>query len=87
MPFLNIVVPGKRTYYRAQSTVCQAIVKLATESCGEWRENLASHSAIAMDGGWSQHRNASHCVVDFIDVASSKIIDFEILEDPIGFSD
>jgi hypothetical protein len=38
-------------------------------------------------GSWSQRRNASHCVVDFIDVASGKIVDFEILEKPIGFSD
>jgi hypothetical protein len=85
--FLNIVVCDPRTIYRAQSIVCQAIVELATESCGEWQENLAPRSVIAMDGSWSQPRNASHCVVDFIDAASDKIVDFEILEKPIGFSD
>jgi hypothetical protein len=84
MPFLNIVVPGERTYYRAQNIICQAIVELATGSCAELRENLAPHSVIAMDDSWSQHRNASHCVVDLIDVASGKIVDFEILEKPIG---
>jgi hypothetical protein len=62
-------------------------VKLATESCGEWGENLAPHSVIAMDGSSSQRRNASHCVIDFIDVASGKIVAFEILEKPIWFSD
>jgi hypothetical protein len=86
MSFLNIVVPGKKTYYRVQSTVCQASVELATESCGRWRENLVPHSVIAMDGSCSQRRDASHCVVDFIDVASGKIVDFEILERLIGFS-
>jgi hypothetical protein len=87
MFFLNIVVPGERTDYRAQSTVCQAILELATEFCREWRENLMCGSVIAMDGSWSQRRNASHCVVDFIDVASGKILVFEILDKPIGFSD
>jgi hypothetical protein len=48
---------------------------------------LASHSAIAIDRSWSKRRNALHCVVDFIDVASGRIVDFEILEKPIGFSD
>jgi hypothetical protein len=40
-----------------------------------------------LDDSWSQRRNASHCVVDFIDVASNRIVDFEILEKPIVFSD
>jgi hypothetical protein len=87
MSFLNIIVPRERTHYRAQSTVCHAILELATESCREWRENLMPGSVIAIDGSWSQHRNTSHCVVDFIDVASGKILDFEILDKPIGFSD
>jgi hypothetical protein len=59
-------------------------VQLATESCGEWRENLASASVTAIGGSWSQHRNASHCVVDFIDVASGKTVNFEILEKQIS---
>jgi hypothetical protein len=40
-----------------------------------------------MNGICSQRRDASHCVVDFIDVASGTIVDFEILERPIGFLD
>jgi hypothetical protein len=87
MLFLNIVFSGQTTYCRAQSTVCRAIVELVIESCGEWRKNLPQHSVIAMDGSWSQRRNASHCVVHLIDFASGKIVDFEILEKPIGFSD
>jgi hypothetical protein len=31
--FLNIVVPGESTHYRAQSTVCQVILELAAKSC------------------------------------------------------
>jgi hypothetical protein len=84
---LNIAFSGQVTYYRAQSTVCQAIVDLAIEACGEWRKNLPQHSVITMDGSWSQRRNASHCVIHLIDVASGKIVDFEIFEKPIGFSD
>jgi hypothetical protein len=67
--------------------VCQAIVELAIESGGEWRTSLPQHSVIPMDGSWSQRRNASHCVIHLIDVTSGKIVDFEILEKPIGFSD
>jgi hypothetical protein len=50
MLFLNIVFSGQTTYYRAQRTVCQAIVELAIESCDKWRKNLPQHSVIAMDG-------------------------------------
>jgi hypothetical protein len=31
--------------------------------------------------------NASHCVADFFDVISGKIVDFEMIEKSIGFSD
>jgi hypothetical protein len=61
-------------------------VELAIESCGEWRKNLPQHSVIAMDGSWSQRQNASYCVIHLIDVASGKIVDFDILEKWIGFS-
>jgi hypothetical protein len=40
-----------------------------------------------MHGSWSQRRNDLHCVVDFIDANSGKVVDFEILEKPIGFTD
>jgi hypothetical protein len=54
-----------------------------------WRmaKNLPQHSVIAMDGSWSQRQNASYCAIHLIDVASVKIVDFDILEKPIGFSD
>jgi hypothetical protein len=86
LSFLNIIIPGEKTYYRAHITGGQAIVKLVMESCGEWRENLAPDSVMVMDGSWSQRRNASHCVVDFINVASGKIVDFAILKNPTEFS-
>jgi hypothetical protein len=85
--FLNIAFSGQTTYYRAQNTICQTILGLATESCGEWGKNLPQHSVIAMDGSWSQRQNASYCIIHLIDVASGKIVDFEILEKLIGFSD
>jgi hypothetical protein len=46
---------------------------------------MADGAIIAMDGSWSHRRNAMHCVVDFIDTAQQKIVDFEILEKQIGF--
>jgi hypothetical protein len=32
----SIIVPDEKTDSRAQSTVCQAIVEFALESCREW---------------------------------------------------
>jgi hypothetical protein len=49
----NIIVPGERTEYRVQSTVCQASVECALESRRERRDNLPLDSAIAMEGNWS----------------------------------
>jgi hypothetical protein len=40
---------------------------------------------IAFDESWSQLRSAKHCVVDFIDTAQSKVVDFTIVEKQIGF--
>jgi hypothetical protein len=40
-----------------------------------------------MDGSWSQRRNAQHCIIDFIDANSGKVVGFEILEKSIGFTD
>jgi hypothetical protein len=83
--YCNIIVPGEKTTYQAQNTVYHAIIEFALEYCPEWRDNLALDSVIAMDGSWSQHRNTLHCVVDFIDANSGKVINWEILEKPIGF--
>jgi hypothetical protein len=41
---------------------------------------------IAVDGSWSQRRNARHCIIDFIDANSGKVVDFEILEKSISFT-
>jgi hypothetical protein len=52
---------------------------IALESCREWSDNLPLDSVVAMDGSWSQRRNARHCILDFIDANSGKVVDFEIL--------
>jgi hypothetical protein len=83
--FCNIEVPSESQFYRQQSAVCDAIVRLAHKSCREAREAMVGPAIIAMDGSWSQRRNASHCIVDFIDAHSGKIVDFEILEKNVGF--
>lgn len=36
-------------------------------------------SCIAFDGSWSHRQNADHCLVDFVDTESSKIVDFEVV--------
>jgi hypothetical protein len=35
---------------------------------------------IAMDGSWSQERNVTHGVVDFIDHSMKKVLDYEMIE-------
>jgi hypothetical protein len=80
MSHCNIIAPGERIYSRAQSTVCQAIVEVGSESCREWRDNLPLDSVIAMDGSWSQHQDALLCVVDFIDANSGKAINLKFLK-------
>lgn len=40
---------------------------------------MAPDSCIAFDGSWSHRRNADHCLVDFIDTKSRKVVDFEII--------
>jgi hypothetical protein len=85
--FWNVIVAGEGTYYRAQSTVCQAAVELTTESCRKWRENSARGLVITMDGSWRQRRNASHFVIAFINVVSGRIVYLEIIEKLIGSSD
>jgi hypothetical protein len=81
---LNIVVPGESTYYRAQSTVCEAILELPAKSCaGGFGATFGDRHGRQLE----PTPNASHCVVDFFDVISGKIVDFEIIKQPIGFSD
>ena len=41
---------------------------------------MEDNSAISMDGSWGHRRNATQCVVEWIDSRSKKIIDFECSE-------
>jgi hypothetical protein len=41
---------------------------------------MVPETIIAMDGSWSQGRNGMHCVVDFVNIRTKKVIDFEIIE-------
>jgi hypothetical protein len=81
----NIQVPTESQFYRQQSAVCEVIVRIARESCALARDAMEGPVIIAMDGSWSQRRNAAHCVVDFINAHTGKIVDFEIIEKDVGF--
>jgi hypothetical protein len=85
LAFCNIKAPSKTKFYEERTVVCDAIVQLAQARCAEARRAMEAPAIISMDGSWSQRRNAPHCVVDFIDAQTGKIVDFEIIEKPFGF--
>lgn len=75
----DIYPPAESTYYKIQQRISEIIIQMARNSCQKWRAKMKSNSSIAFDGSWSHRRNADHCLVDFIDVSSGKIVDFEII--------
>lgn len=75
----DIYPPAESTYYKIQQRISEIIIQMARNSCQKWRAKMKSNSSIAFDGSWSHRRNADHCLVDFIDISSGKIVDFEII--------
>ena len=75
----DILPPASSTFYEAQKHITSAILAMARESCEKWRNRMLPDSCIAFDGSWSHRRNADHCLVDFIDCRSQKVVDFEIV--------
>lgn len=77
--WLDIQIPSKRTFMRAQKKVLAIIQQMALRSCQRYREQMTEDSTISFDGSWSHRRNAVQCVVDFIDQRQKKIVDFEMV--------
>jgi hypothetical protein len=80
LAWLNIQVPGKTAFYRAQAAVCEKLVTWAYESCARWKACMGDESAISFDGSWSQRRKALHCFAAFIDPSLRKVVDFDVVE-------
>ena len=80
----DIWPPCKTAFYEAQKFICSLIVKMARASCQYCRSLLRQNSIIAFDGSWSHRRNADFCLVDFIDVSSGRVVDFEIISKKYG---
>ena len=40
---------------------------------------MLPNSCVGFDGSWSHRRNADHCLVDFIDTHTNKVVDFEVV--------
>lgn len=75
----NLLPPSQSSFYRAQKVVSEKIIEMATESCRYWKNKLLPNSCIAFDGSWSHRRNAMHCLIDFIDTRTKKVVDFEVV--------
>jgi hypothetical protein len=82
--YLNIEVPTKTAFYRAQPKVCEKLVSLARESCLRWKAEMSTGSAISFDGSWSHRRAALHCFGAFIDPLQHKVVDFDVVEQSQG---
>lgn len=80
----DIWPPSKTSFYEAQKRIAQLILNFAKQSCRYWRSLLPAKSIIAFDGSWSHRRNADFCLVDFIDVATGRVVDFEIISKKYG---
>ena len=73
----NLLLPSKSAFYRAQKIVSSEIIQMSRSSCNFWKSKMTPNSCIAFDGSWSHRRNAMHCLVDFIDTKSKKVVDFK----------
>lgn len=75
----NLKPPTIHVFYEIQHEIIPILLDLARKSCSYWREEMNSGTIISLDGSWSHRRNAKRCMVDFVDAASRKIVDFEIV--------
>ena len=80
MAWNDILPPSKATFYRVQKHVNTVIEEMAHASCQRYSFKMKPGAIIAYDGSWSHKRNAAHCVTDFVDLASNKIIYFSFQE-------
>ena len=83
----DVVPPCHRRFYEIQDEFLIILQSMAQESCQKWRRWMAPGSIITLDGSWSHRRNAKRCLVDFIDSANRKIVDFEIVVKQSGRND
>lgn len=74
----DITPPTKAQFYACQQMLIPIFEKLAREVCKRFADEKDDWFYIRYDGSWSSRRNASHCLVEFIN-EYGKIIDFEFM--------
>lgn len=74
----NITPPTKAQFYACQQMLIPIFEKLAREICKKFADEKNDGFYIRYDGSWSSRRNATHCLVEFIN-EDGKIIDFEYM--------
>jgi hypothetical protein len=77
-----ILVPGHDKFYKLQQRVGKALNRLARASVDWHKARLREHSTLAIDGSWDHRRKGTLCVVIFMNAATKKIVDYEIVEQP-----
>lgn len=74
----DILPPTKAQFYACQQMLIPIIEKLAREVCKKIADEMQDGFYIRYDGSWSIRRNASHCLVEFMN-EKGQIIDFEYM--------
>lgn len=74
----DIVPPTKAQFFKCQLELIPIIEKLARECCEEAKNGMKAPYILTYDGSWSSRRNATHCIVEFIN-EDNKIVDFDYM--------
>jgi hypothetical protein len=79
MAINGIEVPEEAEFYRVQPKVVKTVMDMARESANKAFQSLGNVVTVAIDGSWSHRRNAIYCIVDAIDIATKKIVDYYVV--------
>lgn len=74
----DIIPPTKNQFYLCQGQLIPIIEMLARQCCEEERKKIVGPYIISYDGSWSSRRNATHCIVEFMN-QRNKIVDFDFM--------
>lgn len=71
---------SKSTFYEAQKSILQAVIKYMDVSMSNARKNPSINAIVCGDGRYPIRPNASHCSFDIIDIETNEIIAIGIVD-------
>ena len=78
--FNGIDPPSETLYYQVQKEVVKVLYDMARESVQNEFNKIVPGSNISVDGSWTHRRNSRTFILDVMDVATKKIVDFELVD-------